>query len=231
MHSNNVRRMFAAMAVAAAITGSIPYNVLADPVAATCDTGKISTISQSVIRALPQSYDITNKILSISDFPGMKGTVVFKEYKIGSKFYTFNNKKGEKKTTGGGYHYVKVGNKYVYVAGAQCLAGARWFQQKIYGVNDGANKKKFKSVGSLSASEMTEDTLRSLLKKAGRGAHIRTGGRQHSFIVLKVTDKKITLWDVNGTAGSGRVGVKTYSYKQYIESWGKRGIDYVNIKK
>ena len=177
------------------------------------------------------SYVVKDGVLQMTDFPGMKGTVYCKEYKVGGTFYTYD-KTGKHRTTGGGLYYVKIGKKYEYVAGAQCLAYARYLQEKLYGVNDGVNSNKFRSVGSLPASKMTASSLKKLIKRGGRGAHLRTSGKQHSFFVLKVTDDYFTVADANGNGGSGKIAIKKYTYKAYANSgWGKRGIAYLNVKK
>lgn len=176
-------------------------------------------------------YEVNNNVLIMNNFPGQSGTAKCSEYKVGSTFYTYNSK-GTSRTTGGGLHYVKIGKSYKYVAGAQCIGFARYIQQKLYGVNDGANRGKFRSVGSLSASKMNESNLKSLIQKGGRGAHLRTDGKQHSFIVLKVTDTYFTVVDANGTAGTAKIGKKSFTYKEYAKSgWGKRGIKFLNVKK
>ena len=176
-------------------------------------------------------YEVNKNVLVMSNFPKQSGTATCSEYKIGSTFYTYNSN-GTSKTTGGGLYYVKVGNKYKYVGGAQCLGFARYIQQKLYGVNDGANKDKFKSVGSLSASKMNAKNLKALIQKGGRGAHLRTDGKQHSFIVLKTTDTYFTIVDANGTAGSSKIGKKSFTYEEYAKGgWGKRGIRYLNVRK
>ena len=189
------------------------------------------TLFSSALSAMAASYDVKNGVLECHDFPKQSGSAYCTEYKVGGTFYTYD-KNGQNRTTGGGRYYVKIGNKYEYVAGAQCLGYARYIQEKLYGVNDGANSGKFKSVGSLSYSKMTEKSLKELIQKGGRGAHLRTGGKHHSFIVVKVTDTFFTVADANGNGGSGKIAVKKYTYKDYIKSgWAKRGIDYLNVRK
>lgn len=233
MKNHNIRRaIFARVLIAMITITALPFRVFASPHKLMTPNSVEGLYQKKSIKPIVScGYEVNKNTLVMTNFPKQSGTASCSEYKIGSKFYTYNSK-GTSKTTGGNLLYVKVGKKYKYVAGAQCLAYARYIQEKLYGVNDGANRGKFKSVGSLSASKMNASRLKSLIQRGGRGAHLRTGGKHHSFIVLKATNTYFTVVDANGTAGTARIGKKSFTYEEYAKSgWGRRGIDYLNVRK
>ena len=234
MNLKNIRRIIIKnLLIAMIAVTALPFQVFASPsslVSPNTVEGFYET-STSTTPMVSCGYEVNKDTLFMTNFPKQYGTATCSEYKIGSTFYTYNSK-GTSKTTGGNLLYVKIGSKYKYVAGAQCLAYARYIQEKLYGVNDGTNSGKFKSVGSLSASKMNASRLKSLIQKGGRGAHLRTGGRHHSFIILKTTDSYFTVVDANGTAGAAKIGKKSFTYEEYAKGgWGKRGIDFLNVRK
>lgn len=134
------------------------------------------------------------------------------DYKCGSKYPSSS-------------YYARVNNKNVYMAATQCMGFAHYVQYKMYGTYNTSNV-----CGSISAKNLTENKLKQVIMNAGVGAHIRTGGKEHSLIVIGITPNGFTIADANGTAGSHTVGIKTYTWEKYKNSWGKRGIKFIQQK-
>mgnify|MGYP003296726734 CR=1 FL=1 len=119
----------------------------------------------------------------------------------------------------------------------QCYGFARYVQTKLYGVNSyDAPSKFYKLSGSsVAAGALTASKIKSLVQTAGVGAHIRTGGSQHSMIITNITSDGFTIIQCNGSNNqeySGyyacRIGTYTYTWNSYVSStYGQRGLSFI----
>lgn len=134
----------------------------------------------------------------------------------------------------------KSGCNCTHVNGtAQCYAFALWCQNKLFGYNDVSNGNKFKSIGSVSAGNLTESKIKELISTAPIGAHIRTKGTEHSMILVSKNSTGFTIAQANGSNNNEysswqacRIGTATYTWKSYVNStYGKRGIKFINVPK
>lgn len=128
-----------------------------------------------------------------------------------------------------------IGNRTYKLGSIQCFGFARYVQSALYGTNSHLSSKSFTRTGSVSKSKLTTSKLKSMIKAAGVGAHIRTGASAHSMIITEVTENGFTVIQCNGTNNDNyksyakcRIGAKTYTWESYKNStYGKRGIDYI----
>lgn len=133
----------------------------------------------------------------------------------------------------------KIGNKTYRLGSIQCLGFARYVQSALYGTNSYMSAKSFKRTGSVSASKLTAGKVKSMITKAGIGAHIRTGGSKHSMIVAEVTEDGFTVIQCNGSNNNNyksyakcRIGTTKYTWNSYKKStYGKRGISFIETYK
>lgn len=152
------------------------------------------------------TYSISGNLLTV------KG-VALTEYRIGSK-YTSSR-------------YATVNGKSVDMYGWQCCGFARYVDQKLYGCHDKNAPSKFRDVsGTVSAANLNASRLKSIVTSAGVGAHMRTGGNNHSMVIIGVTSSNFTVVDANSD-GKNTIRVKTYTWSGYMSStYGKRGLLY-----
>jgi len=139
-------------------------------------------------------------------------------------------------STSGNAYYCMYNNKLTYVAGAQCMNYVYYCQLLLFGTDSHTTalfdyekddgRSEFYGVRyyrSLSASE-----YKTLLQRAGAGAHLRTNG--HSIFVLSANDTGFYFTDANTSsytygANNIKVGFTTYEdyangqygYLRYIE--------------
>lgn len=158
----------------------------------------------------------------------------------------FNASKDSTAYVDNGYYY-----KGVYLAASQCFGFARWCQYKIYGAISAGNydnkytsgsKKDFYRVNvdgksSVAAGSLTTSNLKSFIKAAKPGAHLRTNGSAHSMIITAITDKGFSIAQANGSNNDeysgykkNYVGTHTYTWSSYVSStYGSRGIAYIEV--
>ena len=100
--------------------------------------------------------------------------------------------------------------------------------QKLYGCHDKNAPSRFKDVsGTVSAGNLNANKLKSLVTSAGVGAHLRTGGSNHSMAIIGVTSDNFSIVDANSD-GKNTIRVKTYTWSEYMNStYGKRGLLYI----
>lgn len=165
------------------------------------------------------SCTVKDNIIHLSGFPNAK-TVSLDEYPVDSVYpnsYT-----------------VTIDGERVYLGGAQCMGFVRYAQYKMYGESDLVNAGSFEDVlggNTLSAEQLKQGTtLKDIITKAGPGAHIRTGGSQHSMMVTEITEEGFGIIHANGN-GDGKVKVETFTWDSYNQSWGKRGIVSLKVHK
>jgi hypothetical protein len=203
-------------------------------ITATTANSKAATCTITVSGMGSGSYTLSGTSLTLKDFPKATSTsVTLSEVKIGSVFYTYYKNSAGKyvASTGGSSYLVKVGTVYKNVGASQCMAFARYVQQKLYGCNEYSNGAKFTKLSdaSVAAGKLTTSKLKDIIQRAGVGAHIRTNGKKHSMIVINITDKGFTIVDANGTSTPYVSSVRTYTWSSYLSGYGQRGIDYVMV--
>lgn len=164
------------------------------------------------------SHSVDEQNVVTFNIPG-KGEVSLNEFPVGSKYpnsYT-----------------VTINGKPTYLAGAQCLGFARYFHEKVYGDHHIIDETDSftRTYHEIRPGTLTEETFKELITQGGFGTHIRTypsssGSYGHSMIVVDVTDEGLTIMDANGD-GAGTVALKTYTWAKYMETWGGRGIEYI----
>lgn len=133
----------------------------------------------------------------------------------------------------------KIGNKTYKLGSIQCMGFARYVQSALYSTNSHLSAKSFERTGSVTASKLTVDKMKSLITNAGVGAHIRTGSSKHSMIVTEVTRDGFTVIQCNGNNNKNyssyakcRIGTTAYTWNSYRNSsYGKRGIEYIETYK
>lgn len=153
------------------------------------------------------TYSVSGNLLTVNG-------VALTEYRIGSR-YTSSR-------------YATVNGKSVDMYGWQCCGFARYVAQKLYGCHDKNAPSKFRDVsGTVSAGNLNANKLKSLVTSAGVGAHVRTGGRNHSMVIIGVTNNNFTIVDANSD-GKNTIRVKTYTWSEYMNcTYGKRGLLYI----
>ncbi len=157
------------------------------------------------------TWSVSNSILKVNG-------VSMIEYKVGSK-YTQSR-------------YANVNGKSVDMCGWQCCGYARYIQQKLYGCHEFNAGVRFKAVcGVVSSGSLNASRIQSIVNAAGVGAHIRTnkfnGTNQHSMIIIGITSNGFTIADANSD-GKYTVRVKTFTWSEYVNAYGRRGLEYVN---
>ena len=157
------------------------------------------------------TWSISNNILNVNG-------VSMHEYKVESK-YTQSR-------------YANVNGKSVDMCGWQCCGYARYIQQKLYGCHEFNAGARFKDVcGVVSSGSLNVSRIQSIVNAAGVGAHIRTnkfnGTNQHSMIIIGITSQGFTIADANSD-GKYTVRVKTFTWSEYVNTYGRRGLEYVN---
>lgn len=165
------------------------------------------------------SCTVKNNVIYLSGFPNAK-SVSLDEYPVDS---VYPNE-----------YEVMIDGKSVYLGGAQCMGFVRYVQYKMYGESDLVNAESFEDIlggNALSAEQLKEGTtLKDIITKAGPGAHIRTGNKQHSMMVTEITDEGFGIIHANGN-GDGKVKVETFTWDDYNKTWGKRGILSLKVHK
>lgn len=157
------------------------------------------------------TWSVSNNILNVNG-------VSMHEYKVGSK-YTQSR-------------YANVNGKSVDMCGWQCCGYARYIQQKLYGCHEFNAGARFRAVcGVVSSGSLNVSRIQSIVNAAGVGAHIRTnkfnGTNQHSMIIIGITSQGFTIADANSD-GKYTVRVKTFTWSEYVNTYGRRGLEYVN---
>ncbi len=157
------------------------------------------------------TYSISNNVLIING-------VALTEYKIGSKCPNT--------------YYSNVNGKSTYVGGSQCLGYARYVQRKLYGYDEFNDGGKYTDIsGVISYKNVTADKIKSLVNSAGAGGHIHTnnnnGTNRHSLVIIGISADGFTITDGNSD-GNLTVRYKTFTWQEYVNTYGKRGIQFIN---
>ena len=156
------------------------------------------------------SFSVSNNVVTL------KGVRLY-EYPIGSR------------VPSSGY-YFNVNNHSFYVGSTQCYGYACYCEVKLYGSCWHINKSHFPNLsGSVNVKPNTTQ-LKSLITRAGAGAHLRTRNG-HSMIIANVTSSGFTVIDANAS-GNCCVELRTYTWSSYLSSyWGRSGIQFIEIHK
>ncbi len=165
-----------------------------------------------------QKWKLTQSYTKSSNTVTLLGTEL-SDYKVGSTYPTS--------------YYATIDGSSVYLAAGQCYGFARYVQYKLYGYTEYSKSSKFVDItdGGVAAGSLTASMLKTWVTKAGVGAHIRTRSTSskyaHSMVIVAITSTGFTIMDANGTGGTNKVGVKTYTWSGYVSSWGDRGISFI----
>ncbi len=164
------------------------------------------------------------------------------------EYMQFTN--SDRENSDSGYYYNDK-----YLGASQCFGFARWCQYKLFNSlslgnydmeYDENSKNDFYWVSvngysSISPGKLTTNNLKSLIRMAKPGAHIRTGKTsttvQHSMVITEITDKGFSIAQCNGTNNKeydgykqNYVGTYTYTWSSYISGkYGARGIAYIEM--
>ena len=152
---------------------------------------------------IKNTYTVSSKILTVK---GIK----MSEYKIGSKYSSSR--------------YATVNGKSVDVAGWLCCGYARYIEQKLFGRNSGTSKSYFSKLSGSQNVNLKGAKLRTLIQKAGIGAHIRTQSG-HSLSIIGITSTGFTIADANAD-NRNTVRNKSYTYDNFC-MWGP--ISYIEV--
>lgn len=164
---------------------------------------KLIPVSQT---SAVSTWNLSGSLLTV------KG-VSLNEYQVGSKYTTSR--------------YANVNGKQVDMQGWQCCGYARYVLSKLFGCHDKNAGNKFRDVsGKISGNNLTADRMKSVVQDAGVGAHIRTNKSEHSLVIIGITEDGFTITDANSD-GKYTVRVKTFTWSEYISTYGKRGLLYV----
>ncbi len=160
------------------------------------------------------SYNSSTGVVTING-------VSLTEYKVGTT-YTSSR-------------YASVNGKTIDMKGWQCIGYARYVQTKLYGCHEyNSNKFTKLSGSSISPGSVTASNIKSLVQKAGVGAHLRTGtssNQKHSMIIANITSTGFTVIDANSSSKNpNKIDIRTYTWKSYANSYfGKQGVAYVYV--
>lgn len=153
------------------------------------------------------SYSINGNLLTV------KG-VAMSEYRIGS---TFEN-----------VYYANVNGRRVYTGAKQCYGYACYIEHKLYGCCWHTANSHFPNLSGSENVTPNASTLKSLIQRAGVGAHLRTKSG-HSMVLIGYTDSGFTVADANAN-GTNRVDVRTYTWSGYLNtSLGRSGFRFIEI--
>lgn len=123
----------------------------------------------------------------------------------------------------------------------QCLAFVRYCQSALYKTNDSIKPSAFKKVSgsTVAKGKLTASKVKKLVTAAGVGGHMRTKADAHSMIISNVTSDGFTVIQCNGSNNKNykgyykcRIGYSNYTWSSYAKStYGKRGLEYIKVKK
>lgn len=164
-----------------------------------CKTKSSSSVS---------SYSLSGNVITL------KGKRLY-EYPIGTKVPSSS-------------YYFNVNGKSTYVGATQCYGFACYCEQKLYGSCWHTNSSHFPNVNGSVNVKPNASTLKTLITKAGAGAHLRSKNG-HSMIIADVTSSGFTVIDANANRNC-KVELRTYTWNSYLSSYfGKSGIRFIEI--
>ena len=156
------------------------------------------------------TYSVSGNVVTL------KGVRLY-EYPLGSKVPSSS-------------YYFNVNGKSTYVGAKQCYGFACYCEMKLYGSCYHTNKSHFPNLSGSVNVKPNASQLKSLITKAGAGAHLRTKSG-HSMIIAGVTSTGFTVIDANAS-GNCKVELRTYTWSSYLStSFGKSGIAWIEIHK
>ncbi len=120
----------------------------------------------------------------------------------------------------------------------QCKGFALHCQNKLFGYNEKSKPDEFINIGSIGKGKLTTSNLKKLISASPIGSHIRTYASEHSMILIEKNDKGFTIVQANGSNNEEygqwspcRIGTAKYTWQEYLDSYGTRGIQYIKIQK
>lgn len=168
----------------------------------------MNTSNSDTNKSSGSTYSVSNNVVTL------KGVRLY-EYPIGSKVPN-------------GSYYFNVNGKSRYVAATQCYGFACYCEMKLYGSCYHTNPSHFPNMSGSVNVKPNESQLKSLITRAGAGAHLRTRNG-HSMIIANVTNSGFTVIDANANSNC-RVELRTYTWRSYLSSYfGKSGISWIEI--
>lgn len=150
------------------------------------------------------------------------------DYIPGQDYFTDSKTKectGSNSVSGGSCKSIRSGNAY------QCAGFAHYVETEIYGkVGDCLDGKES---GLLAYADVTVDSLKKLIQRAGLGANIRAGtssGAGHSMIVTEITDSGFEVIHCNWDSFCG-IDTKAWTWESFKTWLDKKsyGIDKIRV--
>lgn len=150
------------------------------------------------------------------------------DYIPGQDYFTDSKTKectGSNSVSGGTCASIRSGNAY------QCAGFAHYVETEIYGkVGDCLDGKES---GLLAYADVTVDSLKKLIQRAGLGANIRAGtssGAGHSMIVTEITDSGFEVIHCNWDSFCG-IDTKAWTWESFKTWLDKKsyGIDKIRV--
>ena len=150
-------------------------------------------------------------------------------YPIGTQFHEAGRDyKNASDTT-----YELENGEFKNLGAIECMAYARYVQEALYGDHDVANGNlehfpilpESKNVDNTTLKQNDYELLKKLSQTAGPGAHMRVNG--HSMIIIDATDDGITILDANAGSTYNVISKKNYTWSEFYNSWGKKGLEYI----
>ncbi len=115
------------------------------------------------------------------------------------------------------------------------------YTSALYKTNDSIKPSAFKKVSgsTVAKGKLTASKVKKLVTAAGVGGHMRTKADAHSMIISNVTSDGFTVIQCNGSNNKNykgyykcRIGYSNYTWSSYAKStYGKRGLEYIKVKK
>lgn len=146
------------------------------------------------------SYSVSNNVVTL------KGVSLY-EYPIGS-------------TVPSSSYYFNVNGKSTNMKATQCYGYACYVETKLYGCcwhTQKKDKNHFPNVDGSKNIKPTASQFKSLIEKAGVGAHIRTGSG-HSLIVASINSDGLTIIDANANWDC-KVSLRPYTWSKFLSSY------------
>lgn len=134
-------------------------------------------------------------------------------------------------------------NSNVWLRSAECMAFARYVYMALYykypatatmdnyiasTINPYGSYAYIDKISSVwSGGSYSATDFANLIKSCYPGSFIRQGG--HSMVIMAIFNDGLIVYDANGMGNYNEVDVRKYTWQQYINTYGKRDINAVQI--
>lgn len=146
--------------------------------------------------------------------PVIKGVRLY-EYPIGSKVPANS-------------YYFNINGKRTYVGGETCYGYCCYVEQKLYGSCYHTNRSHFPNLSGSEYVRPNATQLKSLINRAGVGAHLRTMNG-HSMIIYGITDNGFYTIDAN-YSNNRVVQTHYFTWSGFLsDKFGRSGIEFIEI--